>query len=199
MMEALALLSLGFIVGLSGALIPGPLLAFTVADSLKRGAISGPLVIFGHALVEVFIIFLLILSAGRYLLEFKEYIFLAGGGFLILMGYQMLKSRGEVSKVSVARNPVVGGVLFSVFNPGTPIWWATAGWALLIKGLEAMSFPGLILVVVGHWFADLGYYTFVSYSVERGRDYLLARNRVISSTLAGFLIILGVYFVISSF
>lgn len=199
MIEGAALLAVGFVVGLSGALLPGPLLAFTVADSLKRGAISGPLIILGHAAVEVFIIFLLVFSLAPYIMELKKYIFLAGGAFLIIMGYRMLRLRSEVSEYSSSRSSIAGGVLFTVFNPGFPVWWASAGWALLLKGLEAMSYLGLALVVVGHWFADLGYYTFVSYSVDRGRDYLLARNRVVSRGLAGFLFVLGFYFIYSFF
>jgi len=199
MIEVLFLLGIGFVVGLSGALLPGPLLAFTVADSMKRGVVSGPLVIVGHAAVEVAIIFLLIFSIGNYIIAIKKYIFLVGGIFLIFMAYQMVRSRGEITSVSASKNSIAGGVLFSVFNPGTPIWWASAGWALLIKGLEALSYAGLLLVVVGHWLADLGYYTFVSYSVDRGRDYLLARNKAVTSTLAAFLFALGGYFIYSFF
>jgi len=40
-------------VGLAGALVPGPMLFATIETSLKKGWTSGPLVVYGHALVEV--------------------------------------------------------------------------------------------------------------------------------------------------
>lgn len=39
-----------FVIGLSGALMPGPLLTATISESSQRGFIAGPLMIIGHAL-----------------------------------------------------------------------------------------------------------------------------------------------------
>jgi threonine/homoserine/homoserine lactone efflux protein len=49
-LDVLSLLFLGLIVGLSGAMIPGPLLAFTVFDTLKKDRVTGHLIIIGHAI-----------------------------------------------------------------------------------------------------------------------------------------------------
>ena len=46
---AVQLFVMGFLTGLSGAVIPGPLFAFVVSDTLKKGFISGPLSALGHA------------------------------------------------------------------------------------------------------------------------------------------------------
>ena len=47
---------MGFLTGLSGAVIPGPLFAFVVSDTLKKGFISGPLSALGHVIVELSLI-----------------------------------------------------------------------------------------------------------------------------------------------
>lgn len=198
MLLALSLLTVGFLVGLSGALLPGPLLAFTVADSMKKGRKSGILVVLGHGTLEVLIVALLILGVGNAILKFKNLIYVAGGMFLILMSYNMLKAKGEIPLVREDKSSVLGGFLFSLFNPGTPVWWATAGYALLLKGMETLGYYGLALVVVGHWIADVSYYTFVAYSVEKGREVLLTKNRLITSLLSLFLLGTGIYFVISA-
>lgn len=41
-----------FLVALSGALMPGPLLTMTVGASSRHGPAAGPLLIVGHAIIE---------------------------------------------------------------------------------------------------------------------------------------------------
>lgn len=41
---------MGFIVGLSGAILPGPLLAFTVFDTSRKRRVTGHAIILSHAL-----------------------------------------------------------------------------------------------------------------------------------------------------
>ena len=48
--SALVLLGIGFVVGISGAMMPGPLLIYTIQESLKKGKWTGALVILGHAM-----------------------------------------------------------------------------------------------------------------------------------------------------
>jgi threonine/homoserine/homoserine lactone efflux protein len=49
------LLAIGFLIGLTGAVVPGPMLFATIEASLRRGWIAGPLIVLGHAAVEVLI------------------------------------------------------------------------------------------------------------------------------------------------
>ncbi|MEA1895812.1 MAG: LysE family translocator, partial [Euryarchaeota archaeon] len=46
-------LTFGFVIGLTGAIVPGPMLFATIDASLRRGWIAGPEIVLGHALVEV--------------------------------------------------------------------------------------------------------------------------------------------------
>jgi len=56
LLNFLVLISLGFVIGLSGAIIPGPLLAFTVFDTSRKRSITGHFIIFGHVVWELIII-----------------------------------------------------------------------------------------------------------------------------------------------
>jgi threonine/homoserine/homoserine lactone efflux protein len=40
-LEFIYLFFLGLVVGLSGAMIPGPLLIYTIAESMRKGALTG--------------------------------------------------------------------------------------------------------------------------------------------------------------
>jgi threonine/homoserine/homoserine lactone efflux protein len=50
--ESVVLVSIGLVVGLSGAVIPGPLLAFTLYDTSRKGRVTGHYIMMGHVLWE---------------------------------------------------------------------------------------------------------------------------------------------------
>mgnify|MGYP001042415720 CR=1 FL=1 len=197
MFEILALISIGFMVGLSGAVIPGPLLAFTVFDTSKKRRVTGHLVIVGHALWEAVVIVIILLGFGGVVMQNKLVVYVVGGFVLILMGVAMLASRRrEVGARSFRVNSsLLGGVFYTAFNPTQPPWWATAGLALLLRGIELMGVIGIILVTLGHWLSDFAYYIFVSFMVHRHEAYLNPRQREISILLGLFVALLGVYFI----
>jgi len=194
--ESLALVSIGLVVGLSGAVIPGPLLAFTLYDTSRKGRVTGHYIMMGHVLWEFGVILLILLGFGWIILGNSEIIYLAGGLVLALMGIKMIKSRTGEAKMDAAKvnSSLGGGIFYTAFNPTQPLWWATAGLALLLKGLEVMGILGVVLVTAGHWLADFGYYGFVSFVMHRHASYVNPRQRHISILLGFFLTALGIYF-----
>lgn len=194
--ESLALISIGLVVGLSGAVIPGPLLAFTLYDTSKKGRVTGHYVMIGHVLWEFGVILLILLGFGWIILGSSQIIYLVGGIVLAIMGINMIRSTtGEVKMEEAKVNSSLGGgIFYTAFNPTQPVWWATAGLALLLKGFEVMGILGVALVTAGHWLSDFGYYVFVSFVVHRHSSYVNPRQRQISITLGLFLAALGIYF-----
>ena len=199
-LEALGLLSLGFIVGLSGATIPGPLFAFTVYDVTKKGKITGHLVMLGHVIWESIIILIILLGFGWIVLQGRTVIYILGGPVLILMGLGMISSRDKGIRLERSRtnSSLLGGIFYTAFNPTQPLWWATAGLALYLKGLEVMSLLGVVLVTVGHWLSDFAYYVFVSIMIHRHRKTVIPHQPLISRLLGGFLTVLGGYFLVDA-
>lgn len=198
MLELLGLLFLGFAVGLSGAVIPGPLLAFVIFDSSRKRKVTGHFIIVGHALWEALVVCLIFLGLGSIMTQYEVLIYVAGGFVLILMGAFMIKSRREEVKVesSKVNSSILGGVFYTAFNPTQPAWWATAGLALLLQGFKLMGAMGIVIVTIGHWVADLTYYALVSYVIYRYGKYINPWQRQISIILGLFVAILGVYFII---
>lgn len=210
-----SLVGIGFLTGLSGALIPGPMLAYVVSDTLKKGALAGPLTVLGHISVELGLITALMLGLGLtgYLLEFKAVIYVIGGIALALMSLLVIKEAGKVKlrphqdefeqhlhvrhAKHALNSSICGGVLFTAFNPSFLPWWGTIGYPLLLQGFEWFAAAGIVLVSLGHFLSDFIWYSFISFSFSRGKNFFVGRRyELIMLVLALFVIVLGVLFVI---
>jgi threonine/homoserine/homoserine lactone efflux protein len=206
--EVLKALLLGFSVGLTGALVPGPMLFATIEISLKKGWPAGPQVVLGHMIVEV-VLFVLILLGATSLVDsgIISAIFLIGGLSLMVFGLLTLKDARDVassaqismdsSGLKLTSSPSLIGLVTSVSNPYFWIWWLTAGGALVLKEYEL----GIIISIaymLGHWIADLSWFTAVSGSFGRGKTLLsLKMHRYILYTCGIFLVIFGLYFMLN--
>lgn len=200
LVEFFTLLSLGLAVGFSGAIIPGPLLAFTVFDTSRKKKMTGPRIILGHAVWESVIILIILLGFGGLITENILPIYIAGGVALVVIGVSMIHSNGkEISmEKSKVNSSFVGGIFYTAFNPTQPLWWATGGLALLLTGLEMMNVVGVIVVTAGHWLSDLIYYSFVSFAVKRNERHIMPHQKGIAIVLGVFVLLLGTYFLFQS-
>ncbi len=164
--------------------MPGPLLAMTIGQvSLTGSWLVGPLLIVGHAALEIVVITLLIAGLVQALRRRwpRAVISLIGGAALLLMGLDMLRSaRGMALGTAGATEilPVWGliaaGAAISAANPTFPIWWATVGAGGLAqfsprRPSEYLSF------FVGHELSDLVWYTAVSVVLATGKGWLSPR------------------------
>jgi threonine/homoserine/homoserine lactone efflux protein len=210
-----SLVVIGFLTGLSGALIPGPMLAFVVSDTLKKGALSGPLTVLGHISVELLLIVAFVLGLGltSYFFQFKSLIYVIGGIALIVMSLLVIKeakgaqswSKREErdSKVRLQgakhtyNSSISGGVLFTAFNPSFIPWWVAIGYPLVLQGFEWLALTGIVLVIIGHFLSDFAWYSFISYSFSKGRNFFVGnRYEIIMLVITLFVIVLGVFFFI---
>ncbi len=167
-----------FIVALSGALMPGPLLTVTVGEAARRGFWAGPLIIVGHALLELALVLLLLAGLGVWLHRpaVLGTVGVLGAGMLGWMGVGLLKasrhSRLELdANTEAGLHPVAAGVLMSAANPYWLIWWLTIGLGYVMFSMK-YGFLGVALFYLGHILADFAWYTLVSGAVARGRHFL---------------------------
>ena len=92
-----------FAVGLSGSLVPGPMLTVTITDSLKKGFKAGPLIVLGHIMAELTLV-ILIIGGLSWLIGSKTatmFIGIFGGLTLMVIGYQTARSTEEISEISI--------------------------------------------------------------------------------------------------
>lgn len=205
--DTLSALLLGFTIGLTGALVPGPMLFITIELSIKRGWVTGPEVVLGHMLIEL-VLYILILFG---FVSFVDHgaissISVIGGLSLAVFGLLTVKdaktaaSTGispKTSDLKLTSNPVALGLITSVSNPYFWIWWLTAGSVLVLKEYE-LGFLISLAYIVGHWTADLGWFTAVSVSFSRGTSLFSQKtHRFILYACGIFLIFFGVYFILN--
>ncbi|MBU7005680.1 LysE family transporter [Phosphitispora fastidiosa] len=194
-----------WILGFSGAMMPGPLLTVTVSETTRRGAKAGPLLMAGHALLELALVAALILGLKSFLNNqyFIITVSIVGGLFLIWMGYGMLRDarQGNISlelqsgPEKVLVGPVLTGMLVSLSNPYWTIWWATVGLGYLTSAWE-YGMAGLFFFFTGHILADFTWYGVVAVAIARGKKVMSDRlYRRIIAVCGAFLIGLALTFI----
>jgi threonine/homoserine/homoserine lactone efflux protein len=203
------LFAIAFVTALSGALMPGPVLFVAVRHSAAGRRWVGPLIVLGHAIVEVPLMLAIIFGLGELLTApgFVGAIGLAGGTVLLAMAGSMLRSlprlrlpkADEVGPAagSGSLSVVLAGAATSVSNPYFTIWWATVGITFLAKAAPYAA-AGYATFYAGHVLADLAWYGFVGETVRRGRRVLTdGAYRWLVDVLAGCLAGFGAWFVLA--
>ena len=196
-----------FAVGLSGALVPGPMFTVTVSDSIKKGFIAGPLVVLGHIMTEILMIVVILAGLGQ-ILGSQSAAFIIGtfGGIvLIFMGCITSRSNTTLSSIKTEENVTqkkygsfFKGVITSISNPYFFIWWGTIGLAFMFKGLALAGIIGILAFSIGHWLADLSWFSLISFASSRGSKFMSDKTYNAVMVACGvFLILLGGYFIVS--
>ncbi len=169
--------SSSFVLALSGALMPGPVLTVTISESARRGAIVGPLIILGHGMLELLLVLALLAGLAPLLTrnEVFAFISLSGGGILLWMSYTMFRNLPGMKLNFHAtdekpRNLVLAGILLSIANPYWTIWWATIGIGYIVYSIK-FGLAGIIAFYTGHILADLAWYSIISLGIAKGRHF----------------------------
>ncbi len=196
-----------FMVALSGAMMPGPLLAITIAETARQGFWAGPKIILGHGILELALVTALALGLSELITSelVSAIIGLVGGGILLVMGIVAIRrGRGKASipmatsrEMGRDRKTVLSGVLGSISNPYWFIWWITLGTVYLLWALS-LGVAGVASFFTGHILADLSWYALVAFVVATGRKVIndaVYRGLLVFCGLA--LLALGGYFIAS--
>ena len=200
-----------FLIALTGALSPGPVLTFTIYRSLKskKGYLAGLFISLGHATLEFALIIALLLGASIFLqnIIILTIIGAIGSILLIIFGVFVIwdvykkpieSNVGEINENDMKGfkgNSFFGGIFFSFSNPYWILWWAMIGLGLMIEFNISFENPtGLLLFYFGHILGDFIWYVPLSIFISSGVKFLkskLYRYILIISGL--FMIIIGLY------
>jgi threonine/homoserine/homoserine lactone efflux protein len=190
-----------FAIGFSGAMMPGPLLAYVVDAAARRGARAGPLTMLGHALLEAVLVAALALGAARVLNVpwLLAPVALFGGTMLLWMGAGMVRQAPKLSLSAETANrrlhPVAAGVLISLANPYWTLWWVSVGAAYVLVAAQRGG-AGVAIFFGGHILSDLVWYSAVSGAVAAGRRVMSDRvYRALVLACGGLLLLFGARFI----
>jgi threonine/homoserine/homoserine lactone efflux protein len=196
--------------GFSGAVVPGSLLAVVVTESVRCGWTAGPIMMIGHAVLELVAMLLLVtgLIAFARSSPVRGTISLVGGGVLAYLAYATLMTTGEAGAEALragAATPAGSGWLrlaalgavMSMANPYWWLWWATIGVAHTGWSVQRGRVGGGVYFV-GHVLSDMLWYSAVSVALGTGRAFLSAAAlRALYVGCALFLFALAAIFVVA--
>ncbi len=205
MPKLIRIFAMAFVIGLSGAVAPGPLLAVCAHQTLTAGFAAGMIAVAGHALAEFVLVIVMLAGLAAFLKRQPKALRAVksvAGLVLLALGGMMLWSApaaefsagGETTAASTAI-PLLLGAAASVGNPYFVLWWATVGLSLLGDAARAgrVAVP---LFYIGHILSDFVWFAFVCLSLALGKQTLLgpASYRVLLFAAGLFMIGFGAWF-----
>jgi threonine/homoserine/homoserine lactone efflux protein len=174
----LSIFAVSFAIALSGALAPGPLLAAVIYESTRHGWYAGPMVVLGHAIIEVIMVALIMLGVTRFINNpfALKMISFAGAFILLYFGIQMPLSLSRSSLAMETKNKkranlTAMGITLSIANPYWGIWWLSIGLGLVLAA-QQKGFLAVGVFFLGHILADLGWYSAVSLTFSKGKRFI---------------------------
>ncbi len=201
MSALLAIFGTSFVIAFSGAAMPGPVMTATISESARRGPVAGPLIVAGHAVLELVLVILIMLGLAPFLQ--KGWVFatiaLVGSLMLAQMAWSMFRSIPSLSihadvREQTGANLMVTGAVLSLSTPYWTLWWATIGLGYILYSAR-LGPAGVAVFFVGHILGDLVWYSAISLAIGKGRKFLSDRSyRVIIGSCAAFLLALACWF-----
>ncbi|MFA5033394.1 MAG: LysE family transporter [bacterium] len=195
-------------IGLSGAVMPGPLLSLNIYNTIQKGIKGGLIIIIGHSIVEAIIVILLLSGVKQLFLRegVQGIIAITGGFVLVWMGINMLKSvkkiniqfinPAENSYSSKQNSGIFQGILATLSNPYWYIWWATVGLNYILLSKKTGIY-GPFAFYFGHISSDFLWYGVIAVLTAKGIQKI--KPSIYGSIvliLGVFLIFMGINFII---
>ncbi len=196
-----------FVIALTGAVTPGPILALVIGQVLVQGVMAAVLILVGHALIEAALVAALAAGAARFLGKdrVRGVISSVGGLVLILMAQDMIRHAGGMTVHGSHAHVlpwyalVLAGIGVSLSNPYFTGWWATVGTGQ-VAALGLRRLRDYVAFYVGHEMGDIVWYLLVAVVLVSGSSWLTdAVYQGVVFTCGALLGMLGLWFLYLAF
>lgn len=176
----LDLVSRGTLLGLAAGFSPGPLTVLVVGETLRHGLRAGLQVAIAPLLTDIPIILLAALFMGQLTGSPRAVgvVSLAGGVFLLWLGYGSLKVRPvELPLTAASPRSIRKGIAINLLNPNPYVFWTGVGVPTLLSARDiswthAAAFLGAFFLFIVGSKAVLARLVDGSRTFMQGRVYL---------------------------
>ena len=129
----------GLVFGATAGLAPGPLMAFTVTQTVRHGTKEGVLIALAPFITDLPIIalFLLLLIRLSNMDVVLGIIALAGAIYVLYLAYETFRVRPvEIDTTQDAPKSLRKGVIINALSPHPYLFWATVGCPIVLKSWQ---------------------------------------------------------------
>ena len=203
-MSLLGMAAGSFALALSGAVVPGPLLAVVVAQVPRQGVRAAWLVVAAHSFCEFLVVLGLWSGVLKVMTAPKAAVAISGAGAVALLVLGALTARlalrGQGPEVPAAsgtagaRSALTAGLAATALNPYWLGWWATVAPSYMANA-RLTSALAVGVFYLAHISGDFAWYVPVAVGLRAGQRRLSAGPyRAVLAVSAAFLVGLGRWF-----
>ncbi|MFO1429018.1 MAG: LysE family transporter [Candidatus Competibacteraceae bacterium] len=168
-------LTIGILLGLSAGLAPGPLLTLVISETLRHDIKSGVKVAIAPIITDLPIIALTFLVLAK-LSNFHKIlglISLAGGFFILFMGYENIRSTGVEIYLSQEKKPnsLTKGIVVNALSPHPYLFWIFVGTPIMTRAMD-LNIVAPLAFVAGFYTLLVGSKVILAILVGKSKSFL---------------------------
>ncbi|MCU0560666.1 MAG: LysE family transporter [Desulfobacterales bacterium] len=185
--QLLDLLGKGCLLGLAAGFSPGPLTVLVIGETLRHGLRSGLQVAIAPILTDIPIILMAMLALERLLgWPFAlGAVSLAGGAFLLWLGYRSLRVAGvDIPAAGGEPHSIRKGIAINLLNPNPYVFWVSVGVPAILNAL-AVSWGHVAAFLGAFFFCIVGSKALLAKLVHGSRAFMRSGVYLWSMRLLG--------------
>lgn len=181
MTAVLSFLSAGLLLGLSGGLAPGPLLALVARETLRRGVRAGIGVALAPLLTDAPIVLATVwlqqpLAEQHLALALLS---LSGGCYLGWLGLDGLRFQGTDLEPTHMADSLRRGMMANFFNPNPWLFWLAVGAPTVLEAQQGAGWPAVVAFITAFYILLVGSKVLLALALGRGRRILRNKGYII--------------------
>jgi threonine/homoserine/homoserine lactone efflux protein len=189
-------LTIGTVLGISAGFAPGPLLTLVISETLKHDIKSGVKVALAPIITDLPIIILTILVLSK-LSGFHDVlgiISMAGGLFILSMGYQGVRTKGvEINLEGIKPNSFAKGILANALSPHPYLFWFSVGAPTMTRAMsQGISAP--LAFIISFYVFLVGSKIVLAVLTGRSKSLLSGSGYIYTMRFLGLLLCLLAFF-----
>jgi len=184
--------TVGTVLGLSAGFAPGPLLTLLISETLQHDIKSGVKVALAPIITDlpIIILTLFVLSKLSNFHNILGVISIAGGFFILFMGYESLCTKGlELSFREAEPKSLTKGVLANALNPHPYLFWFSVGAPTMTKAMSVNIIAPLTFIISFYTFL-VGSKILLAILIGKSKSFLSGKVYMYTMRFLG--VILGV-------